>query len=162
MSFNALTEHRPLSKAYNEQKSNPSLSMASEYRRATDERAPSATGHYDSGSVAFTVSPRCCRAPPYTSSGVLRFTDRLFSLRPFGVRLVVHLEVISSELRPPLGGCPRINVNSHWLPVNDKAHPNRIRFPLKSRSFRSETVGSGEIVVLKNPILDSSAALSSA
>jgi hypothetical protein len=39
MSFNALTEHRPLSKAYDGQKSNPSLSMASEYRRATDECA---------------------------------------------------------------------------------------------------------------------------
>src|SRR5688572_22740343 len=39
MPFNALAEHRPSSKAYDGQNLNPSLSMASEYRRATDEGA---------------------------------------------------------------------------------------------------------------------------
>jgi hypothetical protein len=113
MTLNEIVSHRPLDRGCHGRKLYPWFPMASESKRATDERASSATGHYDSGSVAFTISPRCCRAPPYTSSGVLRFTDMLLSLRPFGVRLVVHLEVISSELRLPPGAILSVRTTAH-------------------------------------------------
>ena len=117
MTLNEIVSHRPLDRGYPERKRYSGLPMASEYKRATDERARSATGHCDSGSVAFTISPRCCRASPYTFSGVLRFTDMLLSLRPFGVRLVVHLEVISPELRPPLGAILSVRTTAHRFDV---------------------------------------------
>jgi len=85
MTLTEIVSHRPLDRGYHRRKLYPWLPMASECRRATDERAHSATGHCDSSSIAFTLSPRCCRATPYTPSGVLRFTDMLLSLRPFGV-----------------------------------------------------------------------------
>ena len=80
----------------------------------------STAGHWDSGSLALTLSLRRCRATPYTSSAVPRFTptassrDMLLSPRPFGSRLVVHLGVLYPELRPPLVAI---------LSVRDTAHP---------------------------------------
>ena len=113
MTLNEIVSHRPLDRGCHGRKRYPGLPMASEYKRATDERASSATGHCDLGSVAFTISPRCCRASPYTFSGVLRFTDMLLSLRPFGFRLVVHLEVVSPELRPPPGAILSLRTTAH-------------------------------------------------
>ena len=49
----------------------------------------------------------------YTSSGGLRFTDMLWSLHPFGVRGVVHLEVISLELRSPVETIPAVRTMAH-------------------------------------------------
>jgi len=38
MTFNEIASHRPAGRAYHEQKGIPWLLMASEYKRATDER----------------------------------------------------------------------------------------------------------------------------
>src|SRR5829696_3578914 len=100
MPLNRFASHRPPARAYHEQKSNSWLSVASVFRRATDERAFSATGHWGSGSLALAVSPRRCGAAPYTASDAPRFTVMLLSPPPFGFRLAVRLGVICPELRP--------------------------------------------------------------
>ncbi len=131
MTLNEIVSHRPLDRGYPERKVYSGLPMASEYKRATDERTRSATGHCDLGSVAFTISPRCCRASPYTSSGVLRFTDMLLSLRPFRVRLVVHLEVISPELRPSPRAILSVRTTAHTFTAQGSPPVVRTSFSVR-------------------------------
>ena len=59
---------------------------------------------------------------PYTSSGGLRFTDMLLSLPPFRVWLVVHLEVISLELRSPVGTIHSARTMAHGHPVHGSSN----------------------------------------
>ncbi len=122
MSFNALTEHRPSSKAYDRQKSNPSLLRASAYKRATDECAVPPLDIGGSGNPALTLSCRRCRATPYTSSDVPRFpTMLLFPILSESGK-VGRLEVICLELRPTVLAIPS---------VRDMAHPfTALRFPV--------------------------------
>jgi len=79
MPFNALTEHRPPSKACDEQNLNPSLSMASAYRRATDE----------------------CAVPP------LGIEVRTIQLSPYraGVAGPCHTRLLAPPASPPCS-CP--------------------------------------------------------
>jgi hypothetical protein len=83
-------------------KVNSWLPVASVYRRATDECEIPPLDIGVQAIPALAISLRRCRAPAYTSSAVLRFTNVLLSPRPCGSRLVVHLGVICPELRPPL------------------------------------------------------------
>jgi hypothetical protein len=75
MPFNALTEHRPSSKAYDERNLNSSLSMASESRRATDE----------------------CAVPP------LGIEVRTIQLSPYraGIAGPCHTRLLTSPASPP-------------------------------------------------------------
>ena len=134
MTLNEIVSHRPLGRGCHGRKVYPWFPMASEYRCATDERAASATGHCDSGSVAFTISPRCCRAPSYSSSDGLRFADMLLSPPPFRIRQAVHLEVISSELQPPPEAI---------LSMRTMAHPcSTYGFPFKPSPWLWPLLGS--------------------
>jgi hypothetical protein len=79
MPFNALAEHRPPSKACDERNLNPSLSMASAYRRATDE----------------------CAVPP------LGIEVRTIQLSPYraGVAGPCHTRLLTPPASPPCS-CP--------------------------------------------------------
>jgi hypothetical protein len=79
MPFNALAEHRPPSKACDERNLNPSLSMASAYRRATDE----------------------CAVPP------LGIEARTIQLSPYraGVAGLYHTRLLTPPASPPCS-CP--------------------------------------------------------
>ena len=79
MPFNALAEHRPPSKACDERNLNPSLSMASAYRRATD----------------------ACAVPP------LGIEVRTIQLSPYraGVAGPCHTRLLTSPASPPCS-CP--------------------------------------------------------
>ena len=85
---------------------------------------------------ALAISLRRCRAPAYTSSAVLRFTDMLLSPRPFGSRLVVHLGVLYPELRPPLVAILSVRDTAHSFPAHGSSLSNalqsRTRFPNRS------------------------------
>ncbi len=79
------------------------ITHGSRWHRTTDVLPMSVTStaeHWDLGSLALALSCRCCRTAAYTSSSASRFTNMLLSPRPFGSRLVVHLEVHCLELRP--------------------------------------------------------------
>jgi hypothetical protein len=130
MPLNELVAHRPSVRAYHGRNRNPWLRMASVYRRATEECDGSTAGHWDSGSVALTISLRRCRAPAYTSSAVLRFTDMLLSPRPFGSRLVVHLGVICPELRPPPVAILSVRYTAHTFALCSSSLSNA---PFKTR-----------------------------
>ena len=98
----------------------------SRWRRSIDmlpTSVRSTTGHWGSGNPAFTISRRRCGAASYMSSDTLRFTDMLLSPRPFGFRLVVHLEVICLELRPPPGAIHSMRDTAHTFEVSGSPVP---------------------------------------
>jgi hypothetical protein len=58
------------------------------------------------------------------SSDTPRFTDMLLSPRPFRSRLVVHLEVICLELRPPPGAIHSVRDTAHTFTVSRSSLSN--------------------------------------
>src|SRR5512132_4343426 len=86
MSLNSFTSHRPSTKAYHKRQLDLWLSMASAYRRATDECDGSTPGHCGSGNSALALSLRRCRAGASASSATPCFSNMLLSLPPFGSR----------------------------------------------------------------------------
>src|SRR5215471_7662503 len=117
MSLNSLIGHRPLLKASGQRNFNWPVARASVYRRATDECARSIPGHCGSGNPALALSFRRCRAMPYTSSVLPRFTNMLLSPPPFRVREVVRLGVIRLELRSPGVTIPSVPDMAHPFPA---------------------------------------------
>ena len=136
--FHALAGHRPSRRVYHRQKSNPWLTMASDYRCATDECAASTPGDWDSHNAVLALSLRRCRTTAYTSSAVSRFTNMLLSPRPFGSRSVVRLGVICPELRPPLVAIPSVRDTAHTF----ASYGSRQRDFMGKVHFASSTVHS--------------------
>jgi hypothetical protein len=120
--LNEFIIHRPVTGTYSGQKSNTELSLASGFKRATDECTVPPLDIGIQAITALTLSLRRCRATVYTSSAVPRFTrlsfNRYMLLSPFSFksRLVVRLGVICPELRPPPVAI---------LSVRDTAHTHR-------------------------------------
>lgn len=110
--------HQPSTKAYHKRQLDLWLSRASAYKRATDECDGSTPGHCGSGTAALALSLRRCRAIPYTSSVMPRFSNMLLSPPPFRVRSVVRLRVICLELRPPVVTIPAVRDMAHVVPAS--------------------------------------------
>jgi len=116
MPLNELIVHRLLAGTYLKQNSNLWLLTASGYRHATDECEVPPLDIGIQAFLALTLLLRCCRAIVFMSSSILRFTYMLLSPRPFGSRLVVHLEVVCPELRPPLVTILSVRDMAHAFP----------------------------------------------
>ena len=115
MSLNEFIIHRPVTGTYSGQKSNTELSLASGFKRATDQCAVPPLDIGIQAITALTISLRRCRATVYTFSAVPRFTYMLLFPFLFRSRLVVHLGVVCPELRPPLVAILSVRDMAHTL-----------------------------------------------